>query len=307
MADTPANRLAGGPKIYAAALGVSLPALTGDSLTLSNDDVQTISKSGTVSGGDFTIEVIYADGSSETTAAIAYDADAAAIKSALAALDGLAASDLTVTGGPASTNPIVITFGGAYANTPMTLMNVDDGGITGGGSLSIAHTTVGRLWVELVDIVGDYTVKRIHKTTKHRPVFSPHPTGSTTVDVGIDQLSYEIEETDLDAHNTGIATARALKVVTAAGAGQSGQESLLQPLPADIDNSLYQLLAVYNGPTSGGWGMLEHFFCCKRLHDGDLKQGTDVNKIPINWEVFADPAQSYRCSKKYEWKAPATS
>lgn len=305
--DTPANRKRGGAKIYIAAIGTAFPVLTGSSLDWCTNAVQTITKTGTVSGGTFTIEVIYPDGSSETTAPIAYDDDAAAIKAALAALDNLDAADLTVTGGPASTDPIVITFGGTYANTPMTLIEVDDALITGGGTLAPAHTTLGRLWTELPDVIGDYKVKPVHKTVAHHPAFSPHPTGSTTVAIGIDSIQYDIAETDLDAFNLGIASARALKTVTPAGAGQSAQESLDQPLPADVDNSLWQLVAVQPGP-AGGWEQLERFFCVKRRFDGELSHKTDDRAvIPITWEVFADPAQNYRCSKKYEYVSAATS
>jgi len=307
MSDTVANRVSGGAKIYIAVETTSLPALTGSTITLTNNDVQTITKTGTVSGGTATIEVIYADASSETTAAIAFDADAAAIKAALAALDNLDAADLTVTGGPFSTNPVIITFGGTYANTPMTLIEIDDALITGGGTLAPSHTTTGRTWTELPDIVGDYKVKRIHTTKPHEDAFAPHPTGSTTLKVGIDQMTYTIEESDLDAHNIGITAARELLDVIPAGAGQSGQESLLQPLPADIDASIYTILAVTQN-NAGGWKKLEHFFKCKRKHDYEqsYKSG-EPNTIDITWEVFADSTNDYRCSKKYEYKTAATS
>ena len=305
MSDTAKNRLAGGPKIYLAATASSLPALTGSTVTWANNEVQTITKTGTVSGGTATIEVVYPDGSSETTATIAYDAIASAIKSALAALDGLTSDDLTVTGGPFSTNPVVITFGGQWANTPMGLCIVDDDSITGTGTLACARTTAGRLWTELPDVVGDVKEKPIHKSTPHTPAFSPHPTGSTTTAIGIESIALEIEETDLDAFNIGLAST--LLSLTPAGAGVASIQTLTQPLPADADAAVYQLCAVELG-AQGGWGKISHYFAVKRTHDGEVARGTGkVNTLKINFDVFASSAQDYRCVKRYEYQSAATS
>lgn len=306
MSDTPANRMAGGPKVYIALAGTTLPALTGATVTYSNDEVQTITKTGTVSGGTATIEVVYPDGTSETTAAIAYDATAATIKTALAALNGLTADDLTVTGGPFSTNPVIITFGGQWANTPMGLCIVDDDSITGGGSLACALTTAGRLWAELPDVIKDVKEKKIHKATPHRPAFSPHPTGSTTVSIGVESIAFEIEESDLSAYAIGLDDA--IWTITPPGAGQVGCESLLSPLPADADNAIYQMLLVSKGPQgSTGWGIIKHYYRVKRVHDGTDAAGEGVRQLGMNWDVFADETKDFRCYKFYEYVSAATS
>ena len=305
--DTKENRLAGGPLVYLAALGTSLPVLNGASVVWANNNVQTITKTGTVSGGTATIEVVYPDGHSETTAAIAFDAAAATIQAALVALASLAGGDVTVTGGPFSTNPVVITFAGAYANTAMGVCNVNFGSITGGGSLACAVTTAGRLWTELPDVVKDVQIKPAHKTQDHTPAFAPHPTGSTTVSMGIESIMFDIEESDLDAFNIGMSSS--LLVLTPAGAGQVSLQTLTQPLPADADAAVYQLALVYNGPKgSTGWGQIDHYFRVKRDFSSDRKFGTGtVRTVRLAFSVFADPTQGYRCHKEYEYQAAATS
>lgn len=101
--------------------------------------VQTMTKTGTVSGGTYTLTY---DG--QTTSAIARNAVAADIQTALEALSNVAPGDIIVTGGPASsTTPTVFTFSGALAGKPVALMTVDYTSITGGGSLAIANTTTG--------------------------------------------------------------------------------------------------------------------------------------------------------------------
>jgi hypothetical protein len=70
-------------------------------------EVQTITPSGTWSGGTFTLTF-----NGQTTAAIAYNAVAATIQTALSALSGVGVGNVTVTGGPLSAGAITITFGG---------------------------------------------------------------------------------------------------------------------------------------------------------------------------------------------------
>ena len=120
---------------------------TGTAIAQNNNEVQTITPAGTWTSGTYTLEVTYANGTSETTAAIALTATAATIKTALAALNGLTDADLTVTGGPLNATgpvvPVVITFIGAYANTPMAMILINVTGIVGGGTATVAETTGG--------------------------------------------------------------------------------------------------------------------------------------------------------------------
>lgn len=78
-------------------------------------------------GGDYTL-VVTIDGVADETAAIAFDANAAAIDAAIEALDNVGAGDVAVAGA----GPFTLTFGGALANVDV-LVAVGDQGVTDGG------------------------------------------------------------------------------------------------------------------------------------------------------------------------------
>lgn len=97
------------------------------------NEVQTVSITGTPTGGTFTLTF---DG--QTTAAIAYNANAAAVQSALLALSNLDTGDVAVTG----TNPdFTVTFGGDYADTNVAQMTADGSGLTGGTTPGVTVAT----------------------------------------------------------------------------------------------------------------------------------------------------------------------
>jgi hypothetical protein len=129
-----------------------LEALQGDidypSGTGVTDEVQSIAiYSGTVSGGDFTLEFVLANGETFTTAAIAHDANAATIETAIdtaadGVVTGFTAGDIAVTGGPLTTTPVVFTYSGASVTGANHGEVVIDGtGLTGGGTAGDESTT----------------------------------------------------------------------------------------------------------------------------------------------------------------------
>lgn len=100
-------------------------------------EVSTLVGTGTISGGNYTITV-----NGETTAAIAHSANAATIQAALEALGGIDQGDVTVTGGPMSTNTnAVLTWGGKWAGVNMAVSVTSS--VTGGGSVAVTETTAG--------------------------------------------------------------------------------------------------------------------------------------------------------------------
>lgn len=103
------------------------------------NEVQTITISGTPTGGDFTITF---DG--EETDAIAYNANAAAVQAALEALSNVNEGDVTVTGGPGPGTPYVVTFSGEYGYQNIDLMEAT-GAFTGGTDpdVAVTQTTAG--------------------------------------------------------------------------------------------------------------------------------------------------------------------
>lgn len=89
-----------------------------------------LTRSGTVSGGTFTLTF---DG--QTTTAIAWNASASTIQSALEALSNIAVGEVTLTGD--WTTFIDIEFTGTKAETNVPDMTIDDALITGGGSVEL--------------------------------------------------------------------------------------------------------------------------------------------------------------------------
>lgn len=86
-------------------------------------EVQTITKSGTWSGGTFTLTVLGA-----TTAAIAYDANAATIQTAIETA-GVPAAYVTASGGPIGSTPLTLTYSDTLGN--VTEATINTGSVTG--------------------------------------------------------------------------------------------------------------------------------------------------------------------------------
>lgn len=104
-------------------------------------EVQTITKTGTVSGGDYTITIVQ---TGETTGDIAYDANAAAIQAAIDALPRVGAGNIVVTGGPISTTPATLTYSGPeFVGENVAQATVDSSSLTGGGTYGVTTTTPG--------------------------------------------------------------------------------------------------------------------------------------------------------------------
>ncbi|WP_228981256.1 hypothetical protein [Streptomyces sp. DH12] len=101
------------------------------------NEVQTLTVTGGPTGGTFTITF-----SGQTTAAIAYNATAAAVQTALEALSNVAPGDITVTGNAGG--PWTLTFGGQYLGEDVAQVTTTEA-FTGGTSpdITIATTTAG--------------------------------------------------------------------------------------------------------------------------------------------------------------------
>jgi hypothetical protein len=104
--------------------------------TNGTNEVQTLSTTGTVTAGTFTITF-----SGQTTGAIAWNATAAAVQAALEALSNVAVGDVAATGGPLPATPVVVTFTGNLGNQNVAAMTTTD--TLTGGSTAVATTTGG--------------------------------------------------------------------------------------------------------------------------------------------------------------------
>jgi hypothetical protein len=104
--------------------------------TNGTNEVQSLSTTGTVTAGTFTITY-----SGQTTAAIAWNATAAAVQAALEALSNIAVGDVACTGGPLPATPVVITFIGNLGNQNVAAMTTTD--TLTGGATAVSTTTGG--------------------------------------------------------------------------------------------------------------------------------------------------------------------
>jgi hypothetical protein len=104
-------------------------------------DVQTLSISGSPTGGTFTLTF-----GGQTTAAIAFNAATAQVQTALTALSNIGAGNVTCSGGPLPGASVTITFAGALAPGTQSVMTVGNNSLTGGTTPSpaVAHTTTGQ-------------------------------------------------------------------------------------------------------------------------------------------------------------------
>lgn len=101
---------------------------------LSTNERQTVTITGGPTGGTFQLTL-----NGEQTAAIAYNATASAVQTALIALPSVQPGDVLVTGGPGPSVPYVVEFRGQYAQADVTLMTASHA-FTGGTTPAIGVT-----------------------------------------------------------------------------------------------------------------------------------------------------------------------
>lgn len=99
------------------------------------NEQQRFTITGTPTGGSFT-----ATYSGQTTAAIAYNATASAVQSALEALSNIDSGDVLATGGPLPGTAVTVEFKGRLAATDVATMTAT-GSLTGGTTPTVAVTT----------------------------------------------------------------------------------------------------------------------------------------------------------------------
>lgn len=98
------------------------------------EEVQLVTPSGTISGGTYTLTV-----EGKTTAAIAFDANAATIQAALVTA---LVTNVTVTGGPLSSGVITLTFSDKPFGLDEVVSTVDVTNVTGSGHAAAVTTSV---------------------------------------------------------------------------------------------------------------------------------------------------------------------
>lgn len=171
-------------------------------------EVQTVTISGTPTGGTFTLTY-----SGQTTAGIAYNANAAAVQAALEALSNLAPGDVAVTGGPGPGSAFTLTFGATLAGQNVAELTASGALLTGGTTpaVAVATTTQGATANDLDslgtvassdylyltgNVPGTYTVRAFQDTN-----------GNGQLDADDERAAPLITMTVLDAGGTGTTTA----------------------------------------------------------------------------------------------------
>lgn len=99
-------------------------------------EVQTVTVTGSPTGGSFTLT--YAG---QTTAAIAWNATAAAVRTALEALSNIQVNDITTAGGPLPATAVTVQFVPETPGQDFALMTASGAGLTGGSAPAVAVTT----------------------------------------------------------------------------------------------------------------------------------------------------------------------
>ncbi len=143
---------------------------------------QTITITGGPTGGDFTLTF-----SGQETAAIAFDANAGAVESALEALSNI--TDVTTGGGALKTTPITVDFIDPAGN--VALMTDDSSGLTGGSSpdAAVVETIAGEDEVQTVTlanaVAGTFTLTFSGQTT----AAIAYNASNATVETALEALS----------------------------------------------------------------------------------------------------------------------
>lgn len=99
-------------------------------------EAQTVTVTGGPTGGTYTLTF---DG--ETTAAIAWNATASVVQTALEALSNVVPGDVTATGGPHPGTAVVVTFGGSYLGQNVPQMTASGASLSGGSTPGVTVTT----------------------------------------------------------------------------------------------------------------------------------------------------------------------
>jgi hypothetical protein len=136
--------------------GSSTPSLTVVTTTAGEagtNDVQTLTVTGSPTGGTFTVSF-----GGQTTSALAFNAAASVFQTAFQALSSVGAGNATVTG--SNGGPYTVTFVGTLANTLQTNITTNASSLTGGTSpgVSVTHTTSGAPAIAAVNDVQIVTI-----------------------------------------------------------------------------------------------------------------------------------------------------
>lgn len=280
---------------------VFIAPLTADGITsitegTPTNEIQTVTITGTPTGGTFTLTF-----SGQTTAAIAYDAAAAAVQSALEALSNIDVGDVTVGGGAGPGTPWTVTFGGNYAAQDVTVMTAA-GSFTGGTSPAIAVTTpTPGVGIDLAELPAGYedlgwtstdgvTYGRTTEVSEVRSFGSVEPTRS---DVTSDVITMAVVAQETKMLTLGLYTgADTTGLTAAAGTGEFSIEK-----PSIPGFRFYRVLGLFVDRDDEGREIyLARYMPRARITEWAEQQYTD-GEDPISYSMtftgFEDSSVGY--------------
>lgn len=141
--DLRKNFIRGAARLIVADMTTPFPSALNDVVRMdsaSEDEVQTLTVSGSPTGGDFKLSF-----KGYVTAAIPYNATAAAVQAALETLTSVGGGGIIAAGGPLSTSPVTLTFSNQLGGAAVPLVTVVSPTLSGGTDAAalVARTTPG--------------------------------------------------------------------------------------------------------------------------------------------------------------------
>ena len=211
-----------GVKVHASkrSAAIAVARAAADPAVLNENETQRLTATGTPTSGTFTITF-----SGQTTAAIAHNATAATIVTALEALSNIEAGELTGSGGAINSAAVNITFGGQFANTNVALMTTNAALLINGTepTLTPATTVAGVAAVNEVQLLtpggtisgGTWTITFSSQTTSALQ----WDANAATISAALDALS---NLANGDCVATGGPISTGVVTLTFSGAGVAG-------------------------------------------------------------------------------------
>lgn len=275
--------------VFVAPTSVAAPS----SLTQGTNEVQTITITGSPTGGTFTLT--YAG---QTTAGIVWNATAGAVQSALEALSNLAPGDVVVTGGPGPATPWVATFGGALSATDVAQMTASGALLTPSGTAAVTTTTPGNY--ELATLPAGFVSLGWHSKeqalTWTRETESSEVTSHGASEPTREDIISDVSGLQMTAQETKLQTLELYENVDLSGVvptpvtGEVAWNRATAPA-----TRTYRLLAV--GQDGAGLDTIYIARFCPRasITERGEQEWSDQNELayPLTWKAKVDPVLGY--------------
>lgn len=222
-------------------------------------EVQTVTISGTPTGGTFTLTF-----RGQTTSAIAYNAASGAVQSALQALSTIGSGNATVTG--SAGGPYTVTFASFLAATNVPQMTATSS-LTGGTNPSVAVSTS----------TPGYSVMTSHVITPSDAASLPWLSVEERLSFDLESFRYtdaKVTRLRLEGDATGYVTAQADLIAMTGESGFTAQNAATAGAKTDISPMIVgsQVTVKWNGATLPAKTF--NFEVANNMEDNDFRLGS---------------------------------